>query len=147
LILEIEDDKEEFFGEEEEIEEHYLKNIIFNYLPKVKISLFVITILLTIALYLFQNVSEQRPVIKIYSSRIQIFLILMAGTIVFVHYYPKYYTFIVPVYIGYLMECMTMFAVTNEEYPASEGLIPGTSLMCMLIIIVPSQVKSNCIVY
>jgi K+-sensing histidine kinase KdpD len=135
------------FDEEAQIEEHYSKYIIENYLPKLKIVFPIVIVLLSIVTYILGAFIEQKPIVAIFINRIKIFNALLLASIFLVHFYPKNCTIIVPVFIGTLMEFTTAFSMNTEAYPCSEAIIPSISFWFTIIVIFPGRMKANMFVF
>jgi hypothetical protein len=133
--------------EEQEIWEQYNSNVIENYLPKMKVAMGIVWVALLGSLIADKIIVDKVPASDVIWNRICLIIILIMCSIAWINFYPKQYTFIVPIVIGWTMESISSFAVSGNGDPSADVQIPALSFIFMLIIIVPSQVKLNWVVF
>jgi len=78
-------------------------------------------------------------------TRIWIFALLQLVFATIVHLRPKYYGYIIPIFITFCMEFVVNLSIANENYPVSEWALPCITFCNMLVVIAPGQAKSICI--
>ena len=104
---------------------YHIQNAIDNYLPKLKIAFFVIISLMVVLHYIFTEILEQTSMVEIILTRIRMFICLMVLAIVLIHFFPKQYAYVVPLFVGFGMDCTVNFSMNQAEYPVSEAALPS----------------------
>jgi K+-sensing histidine kinase KdpD len=122
---------------------YHFQNVIDNYLPKVQISFISIIALMSLIFIYLENYLEQTELIQLVQAKIQIFIVLIVLAIMHIHFFPQYYSLVVPCFIAYGMDWVVSISINQKEYPLSEVALPCLTSWFMNIYIAPSQMKSN----
>jgi hypothetical protein len=107
------------------ISNYHIQNAIDNYLPKLKIAFLVIISLMVAIHYIFSELLENTKMIEVILTRVRMFICLIVLALILIHFFPKHYTYLVPLFVGFGMDCTVNLSMNQEEYPVSETALPS----------------------
>ena len=132
---------------EDYIRDYHINHVITNYLPKCKVAFALIIVLMVVINCAISEKVNENAIVSIVILRINIFIWILFGAIILIHYFPRHYEYIAPIVIAYGAEWAGTFSIENKIYPLSECSLPWVILCFMTSVIVPSQAKNNWITF